>query len=433
MSRYAGLSLANTPPLEVPLRFFLLAPWFLGAAGLLLLTADPAQWLNRWTPAWLGLTHLWVLGFMLVVMLGALQQVVPILLGSALPAAERVSRWGHRLIAPGVLFLVLGLFIGCRLCLGAAALLLPAAVLVVAIAALVAISRSLSEHPSRYYLALALLALMVTLVLGGWLLLGHLGWWPLPRGFTDLHLTWGLLGWTVLLVTGVAWQVVPMFQITPRYPGLLMRWFAPLFFFGLLVWSGGRWWLHRPWLELAGQALLSALLILFALVTLWLQTRRRRRIPDATLDFWRLAMGSLLLANGLWWLRLAGMAIPELLPVLVFAAGFVGSAILGMLYKILPFLVWLHLTSRAQALGLVPRGLPNMNQAIPSARPRLLFRLYLTWLLLLSGLCWWPQWVARPAGALLLLLALLLGTHLLGAVRIHKSHRARLEREGGGG
>ncbi len=432
MSRYAGLSLANTPPLKVPLRFFLVAPWFLGAAGLLLLLADPVQWQGRWTPAWLGLTHLWVLGFMLAVMLGALQQVVPILLGSALPAAERVSRWGRLLFAPGVLFLALGLFTGCLACQPVAALLLPAAVLLVAIAALVAILRSPSEHPSRLSLALALFSLLVTLALGGWLLLGHAGWWPLPRSFTDLHLAWGLLGWTVLLLTGVAWQVVPMFQITPRYPALLMRWFAPVFFLALLVWSAARWWLHLPWLVVGGEVLLSTLQVLFALATLWLQSRRRRRIPDATLDFWRLAMVALLLANGLWWLHRAGVAVPEVLPVMLFAAGFVGSAILGMLYKILPFLVWLHLTSRAQVLGLVPRGLPNMNQVIPSSRPRLLFRLYLAWLLLLTGLPWWPRWIAYPSAALLLLVAVLLETHLLGAVRIHRSHRKRLEAEAAG-
>lgn len=427
---YAGLSLGNTPPLWVPLRFLVTAPLFLLLAGLLLAGADAESLQGRWSPVWLGLTHLWVLGFMLMVMLGAMQQVIPILLGSALPRARMVSTLGHLLLVAGVLLLVWGFLRGCAGCFPAAVALLLSAVAVVGGAALVALLRSPSRHASGISLRLALAALLVTVLLGGWLALGHGGVVMLARQYTDLHLGWGLLGWTLLLITGVAWQVVPMFQITPRYPARMMRLFAPLHFCALLSWVAGRWWLDAPWLELVGAGLVSASLALFAVTTLWLQAKRRRRIPDSTLDFWRLSMVSLLAVTLLWWVRRAGVAVPELLLGELFAAGFVGGAILGMLYKILPFLVWLHLTNRAQALGIVPRGLPNMKQVIPNDRSRLLFRLYLAWLPLLLAVPFRVEWFARPAGLLLAGIALLLGWHMLQAVLLYRRHLSGLEGAG---
>ncbi len=428
---FAGLSLGNTPPLQVPLRFFVTAPLFLFLAGVLLLTAGWWSVPGRWSPLWLALTHLWVVGFMLMVMLGALQQVIPVLLGSALPGARAVAFWGHLLLVAGTLSLVWGFLSEWKLCFVLAAALLPAAVLLVGGTACVALGRSPSRHASRLSLALALAALGFTLVIGSWLALGHGGLAVLARRYTDLHLGWGLLGWTVLLVSGVAWQVVPMFQITPRYPLVMMRWFGALHFLALSVWSVARWRLDAPWLQWVGAAWLSVSLALFAAITLRLQAKRRRRVADSTLDFWRLSMISLLLAVLSWWARRMGILLPAPLPAILFVTGFVGSAILGMLYKIVPFLVWLHLTNRAQASGVVPRGLPNMKQVIPNERSKRLFRLYTAWLPLSWAAPFRMEWLGPPAGLLLMAVALVLARHLHQAVRLYRRRRRGLERGNG--
>ena len=67
---------------------------------------------------------------------------------------------------------------------------------------------------------LAALMLAATVLLGLILLSNHaFGWWLQAREtLADLHLTWGLLGWVGILIVGVAYQVVPMFQLTPAYP-----------------------------------------------------------------------------------------------------------------------------------------------------------------------------------------------------------------------
>ena len=68
----AQLSLDQAPPFSVPLRFFVTAPLFAIAAALVLLWYGPAALDSRWTPAVLAITHLMTLGFVVMVMSGAL-------------------------------------------------------------------------------------------------------------------------------------------------------------------------------------------------------------------------------------------------------------------------------------------------------------------------------------------------------------------------
>ena len=75
------LSFENAPPFAAPLRFFLTAPLFSLAAGLLLMAAGPDLLASRWTPGLLAATHLITVGFMLQVMLGALIQILPVVAG----------------------------------------------------------------------------------------------------------------------------------------------------------------------------------------------------------------------------------------------------------------------------------------------------------------------------------------------------------------
>jgi hypothetical protein len=123
--------------------------------------------------------------------------------------------------------------------------------------------------------------------------------------------------------------------------------------------------------------------VLFAVQTLVLQARRRRRLADVTLDFWRLAMLSLLLAVGSWGaLPFLPAARLELAVGLLFFVGFAVSAVNGMLYKIVPFLIWLHLNNRLQRSGRWQGRVPAL--APPAALALLLSALGLWWNLLLA-------------------------------------------------
>jgi hypothetical protein len=239
MQLSAGLSLEQAPPLSIPLRFFLTAPLFGVAAGLLLVWQGEAALLSRWVPATLALTHLVTLGVLALVMCGALLQMLPVVAGSPVPRVVLVGNLTHLLLSLGTLALTLGLLgmPGTWLMLGLA--LLGGGFLLFIGAVGLALGRVRSPSFTTAGMQAALLALLLTLALG--LVLGATlaGWrgGPPPQVVTNLHLGFGLLGWVLLLLMGVAYQVVPMFQVTPEYPLAMRRWLAPLLLTLLLLWS----------------------------------------------------------------------------------------------------------------------------------------------------------------------------------------------------
>ncbi|HKJ77581.1 MAG TPA: hypothetical protein VKA64_10305, partial [Gammaproteobacteria bacterium] len=318
---YTALSLEQTPPLWVPLRYFLTAPLFGVAAALVLLFAGPDVVAGRWNPATLALTHLFTLGFMAMVMMGAAQQLLPVLAGSPVARPVAVSRTVHVLLTAGTVALVVGLWTGVEGWLHAAFVLLALLVTGFAGAAGLALARAPTRHNTVNGMTLSVVSLAVTGLLGLYLVAGHVhSEIPLARHLTDVHLAWGLVGWVALLVMGVAYQVVPMFQITPDYPAWLARWLAPAVFAGLVAWSLGAFWGRQgtgpgPWIAFPGAAVAAAGLLAFAGTTLWLQHRRRRRLPDVTLDFWRLGMGCLAAAVPLWGVMAADPALAYSLAV----------------------------------------------------------------------------------------------------------------------
>jgi len=224
-----------------------------------------------------------------------------------------------------------------------------------------------------------------------------------------------------LLVIGVAYQVVPMFQLTPNYPGLLMRWLPRILFAGLSIWGMGLLFPEeRKWLQWIGGGGVVGSFAAFSFMTLRLQQQRRRRLSDINIDFWRLALVCLLAAMGLWTAQ-GFLQLPqtELLLGVLLVAGFAMSVVSGMLYKIVPFLVWLHLNNYMQATGRWGEQIPNMKQILPSQRSRLQFWLQFSALLLLLLAAVWPGPFIRPAALTMLAAFSLLWWNLLDGLRLY--------------
>ncbi len=418
-----GLSLEQAPPFDAPLRFFLTAPGFLVLAGALLLWQGPEFFASRWLPVPLALTHLLTLGFMAQVMAGALLQILPVVIGVAVPRPQWTATLIHLPLTLGTLMLagafLRGIPVGFHLALG----LLGLGFGVALIAFDLAVWRAPVTSGTVIAVRCALGALLVTVALG-LLLGGYFGWGlSLPVvALTTLHAVWGLVGWTVLLVAGIADQVVPMFHITPFYPRRLSRGFAPLMAAVLTVWSAlalGGW-------ETAARAAGAALALgvaVFAGTTLHLLAQRRRKTSDPVLAYWRISMLSLLASAVLW---LLASFVPALLPWatvewllgILLIVGFAGGVINGMLYKIVPFLAWFHL--QAQLLGRAKVPLPHMKQLLPDAPVRRQWQSFLAALWLLLAAAAYPPVFTYPAALALGFTGAWLGVNLWSVWRSYR-------------
>ncbi len=432
---HPGLNLQQAPPISVPFRFFIAAPLFGAAAGLTLLAFGPGVLVSRWAPTTLASTHLVTIGFIGLVMCGALMQMLPVIAGVVIPRPILVSRMVHLLLVVGTLSLAAGFHWWSAPLLKLSAALLSAGFVVFVAAVSAALLRARGGD-SVTAMRAAVAALAVTVALGVFtaleLVSARSG--PNVASLTNLHLAWGILGWVGLLVCGVAYQVVPMFQITPRYPRWLTRHLAPGVLAGLVVWTA-LYIAGDDVPALAAPAWLAtwiAVFITFAVTTLRLQARRRRRTEDVTRAFWIVGMLSIPASGVLWTAMQVGAdsALVNRLPVLLgvcLLIGFAVSVVNGMLYKIVPFLVWFHLKRSAQ--GAACPDVPNVKRVISAGRIRWQFRLHLGALgaLILAAL--WPAWPSYLAGLALVASFSLLWANLaegaLVYVRVTRDRRKR--------
>lgn len=424
MSQPAGLSFEQAPPFSLPLRFFLTAPLFLFAAAILIVMSPDAL-ASRWTPQALALTHALTLGFLAMVMLGALLQMLPVVAGSPLPAPRWVAWVSHVALVLGTVALMAGFLTAEPAAYGIGVVLLGVSFAVFLVAATISLARAVPGFTVNG-IRFAVISLAVTLLLGLALALLRAGWWA-PAAVESAiaaHVSFGLIGWVLLLVIGVAYQVVPMFQLTPPYPPWLSRWLAGALF-ALLLLHAAALLLPQAATHLV-DAGLAAGVLLFAVATLRLQSRRRRKLPDVTLDTWRLGMGSLIASVAVWivaqaWPAWADSNAYPLLLGILFIACFAVSVVNGMLYKIVPFLAWFHLQSQLQAKA---GTIPTMKDMIAERWMRGQFRLHFIACALLVVVPFWPQ-LGIVAGSVLAVSAVVLWVNLLSAIRRFSRHGGR--------
>lgn len=360
-------------------------------------------------PYTLVVTHLYTLGFVTAIILGAMYQLVPVILENPL--------WSNRL---GLVHLGLFLTGYAALLYGFPGLnwlwLTAGGTLQLTGTLLFVINMAQTMRGARYWhmagtflvASLAYLALLVTwgLLLALNMRFGYLGGnthWQLLA-----HVGLGFLGWFTNTIIGVAYRLVPLFTLSHAQPGPLSRGVLVLLNLGVLgVSLGAMFSLPAVWLALFLAAVLGAVL-LFALDLRRILLSRARRSLDLSVRYLLGAFAALLAALGvsLWLLAAPGPVTPAQAVAALYlgGAGWVGLMVVGHMYKIVPFLVW-----TARYAGLAGR------EAVPTLREmfseRAAYAAYLTLAIGVLGvtaglLGSWP--VAARAGAALALLGALI-------------------------
>jgi hypothetical protein len=182
----------------------------------------------------------------------------------------------------------------------------------------------------------------------------------------DWHALWGIGGWVGGLVGSVATVVVPMFHVSQPYPA---RWETLLRTLPWLLAAGlGAALAGWPLLAQAAAGGLVALVVIFSVLTGRRVLAAQRGERDAFFWGWLgVAVLSLLLAacgtlallgdDPRWGLAFGVVAL----------AGFGGGTINVMLYRIVPFLIWLHWQRANKARA----RLPLLHQIVPERWQRL--------------------------------------------------------------
>ncbi|MBF0588979.1 MAG: hypothetical protein HQL53_07625 [Magnetococcales bacterium] len=365
----SGLHIDQAPPLSVPLRFFVTAPLFLMLAGAAILYWGLDLLDDPLLPETVATAHLIALGWLAMVMFGALYQMIPVLAGIRVPWIN-LSAWTHGLLTVGVLLMVLGLTTEIHSwMLFFASMALGPAIGLFLLSIGVAIYRAPAQHPTVTAMGIAILSLIGVLLLGA-LFLGEYahGFYDIDRyALLGIHLIWALFGWVGVLLIGVSFQVLPMFYVMPEFPPTEARRVLGGMALSLILLPASLFLTetYGLWVFIPGAAPGIAALILLTRTFQPLFAERKRAFSDPTMQFWMVgltgaALGTLLLP---FWPLVDDLSLRYLFAIL-FLIGGVSSVMIGMLYKIVPFLVWFHRFSRLAGLVAVPM----MDDLLPEKR-----------------------------------------------------------------
>ena len=354
-------------------------------------------------PHLLAITHLTVLGWGTMVIMGASNQLIPVITDQKL-YSERVSIAVFLSLTIGTCLLVHSFW---NFELGI--LMLTGATLVLTAFILHAVNMFLTSKKAQKnniivdFVLTAHIWLIVTGTIGATLLLNfRFGFLPADHlHYLKVHASVGMAGWFLLLIIGVSSRLIPMFLLSRKEAKKYLTAAYYLINGGLVLLLIEGMGLHSTrWHVVYIALIIGGLLFYLVYIRHCFKSAIRKKL-DAGMKQTFIALGVVTLP--FLFLMIAIFSYSQT-PVSIitaygysFFAGFITILIMGQTFKTLPFIVWMHLTKPEKLAQLQPKDLYNEHLVV------LQTLIYLPgFLLFLSGILLKLQ-VFIYAGSLLML------------------------------
>lgn len=367
-------NLKSETNIKLPLSFIVYA-LFAFVASQLILFANSADLLAanfRIPEIWMS-AHFLLLGFAVMVAMGAMYQLVPV--------AFLTPIWNEKFgfiqfFVTAFGFAILALLLGYRPDIAIYGGILTVAGVIMFI---VQMMKTLMNHPNKnmmyYFVAASIVCLFLT-ICAGFLLVWNIAYWEVFDHISILysHIALGVAGWFTLLIFGFSYKLVPMFSLSH---GFSMKGAKPAFFTyiaGLAV-TIISFWVDVPIVDTTGWALLFAGFLFFTLDIKEILAKRLKKNLDKPFIFSLIAIGNgLVIHLFLLLASIFGVTNPAVWGWLTFLyiMSWIISSILGYLYKIVPFLWWTHKYS--EKIG--KENVPTLKEMIDETFSVVLFVLF---------------------------------------------------------
>lgn len=340
---------STTTSHKVVLPFYLYASFaFLTATIFLVINTNDIT-KHYFHPYTLAITHTMSLGWGTMIILGAAHQLVPVMIEGRL-YSNKLAYASFVLAALGIPLLVFGFYtFNMGLLTKCGGELIVAAIIAFLVNMGISMAKSKHENVHAFFVFTASLWLLVTATVG-LLLVYNFSHRFLPVDsieYLSLHAHMGIVGWFLLLVTGVGSRLIPMFLISKYSNSRLLWWVYALINGGLLsfvfifLYAGAKWLFILPLLAVASA------IILFGHYCLQAYKQRIRKKVDEQVKVSLLAVLMMLLPLIFLVIIIIFMMMrPAENIQLVIAYGFIiffgwiTAIILGMTFKTLPFIIW---------------------------------------------------------------------------------------------
>lgn len=210
----------------------------------------------------------------------------------------------------------------------------------------------------------------ITILLGIYLASSHifLNIGTLHYNIVNIHMLFGIFGFALIIIVGVSFQVIPMFYVAKKFPKFVEDKLVNILFCFLLLYSI----FEITQIDTSFvKVFISLVVIVFSYFALDSLNNRKRPIFDVTLLYWKLSLWSLIISMFVWLF----LSQNNYLLAITIAFGFLYSLLQGMIYKIIPFLCWFHLTSKGYF------AVPTMRELIVEDMIKVQFYIYASSLL----------------------------------------------------
>nr|WP_321266515.1 hypothetical protein [uncultured Sulfurimonas sp.] len=367
----SGLSTDQAPPIFAPLRFYLSAPLFAIIAGFMMFFSEADFLMSRYSLESIVITHALTIGFLAFIMLGSLTQMLPVLVGVKIPKVDAISKISYIALLSGTLFMLYGLKNESLFFNSAAIVLLTLGFTMMITVIAMAITKVKNFNATVKAMSVSLIFAGFTVMMGLFLLYTYVddGFVMYRNIVANVHSVWGIFGFAGILIIGVTFQVLPMFYVAPKFKQFCKKRVVLLVSIGLVLWlltsifAESYSFVAKAWIALFFWAFAT---------TVWKKLNERRRpISDVTVWYWRAASIFLMLGSFLWIFDEYFMHEYIVMVAILLGGGFIFSIMIGMLYKIIPFLVWFHLN----AMGYM--SIPTMNEMINKKLSKAQFYLFI--------------------------------------------------------
>lgn len=347
-----GLSTKNAPSPRVVLPHYAFGAVAFLASSILLFAAAENLSMSFVGPKVLGLTHLMILGWVTMIIFGALYQLVPVVMEVKL-YSEKLAFTSFFTMVIGLILMVTHFwfkYIALGRLIEIGGTLVIVSVILFVFNILRSASKTVNKTIENSFIIASVIWLLITVLFGIFIIV-NTSVNILPRTNIELlkiHALIGLIGWFMMLIIGVGSTLLPMFFISHKLNRNLLRYSFVLVNTGLMATSAALY------LNLNGiYVALTSLIILLGMFSFVkynfdsFQKRLRKKLDiGMKISVFSFALLFLAIVFGFSssFGSMLGLNVQSKL-MLGFGAslifGFFTALILGQMYKTLPFIVWL--------------------------------------------------------------------------------------------
>ena len=351
---------AYAPPLKIVAKYFFAAMISFVILNFLLLLNSSSIYGHHFQPKILSINHIATLGWITMIVFGAMFQLVPVVLETKL-FSERLAEIQFWIYLPGVIGLAYSFWVfDTGINMTVSAIVLNLAMFIFSFNILFTIKSVKNLNVTGWYLTASIFYLIVTAIAG--LLLAINLWVPYIKSnhlrYLNLHAHIAFIGWISMVIMGVSFKLIPMFTLSHGYSLTNAKRAFWIINIGLLGLSTTILFENTTFLYHVFTGLIVLGIILFLLQIHIIFKKRIRKKFDFGIKFSTVAyiMLGLTTVLGTFIAVVNYESIINLTLVYGYMIifGYMSMLIVGQMYKIVPFLAWYHKYSSKVGLAPVP-------------------------------------------------------------------------------